>query len=113
MDRSPIIAGLTQAFTLAFTPEGKLEQLVDLYVFGVWEETEAPRGNPHRENAETPHRKAPVGRKVQTQSPAWGEATVLTMAAPLRPFGQQNSQICLLVTPIPEIPFQWHKYFGY
>ncbi len=37
-----------------------LELLINLHVFGLWEEAEVPGGNPHRhkENIHTPHGKA-------------------------------------------------------
>ncbi len=65
-----------QPFTLTFTPTCSFESLINLHVFGLWEEAGAPGGNPHRheENMQTPHRKAGIEPLVLhwSDSANWG-----------------------------------------
>lgn len=64
------ITGLSQGhwqpFTLHFTPITNLESPIrpNMHVFGLWKEAGVPTDNSsrHRENIQTPRRKAPAGR---------------------------------------------------
>ncbi len=52
--------------------------------FGLWEDTEVPGENPrrHKENMQTPHRRAPVSQVDSNPEPSCCEAIVLAAAPP-------------------------------
>jgi len=53
-----------------------MANLPNLDIFGLWEESEAPRGNPcrHGENVQTPYRQSPVARIKSRSLALWGRS---------------------------------------